>query len=248
MLKVHSHVPPLPQVSLLHPCLVPGTLPCQLPSYHTWFKSCSQPLSFAPSYLLCFQNSTGPQPCLSYHLSQPGAPKLFAAPPLAPHHSQYCRFCVCCLPSTNCELSPTVLCHDCLVAHIKLNTDTVQTPLICGLFSKGEHWVCALLNVEIYSLICQAWNEMQDKISSITRLRWFLGWQVSALTCCDSLSVSSVANFTWLFSIFYFHGLIPFDLGWVHREFWFSLFLNYKNSSATRDLSFWISSYHYGIK
>lgn len=61
MLEVHSHVPPLPQVSLLRPCLAPGTLPCHLPSYHTCFKSSSQPLSFTPTYSLCFQNSTRSQ-------------------------------------------------------------------------------------------------------------------------------------------------------------------------------------------
>lgn len=77
MLKVRSRVPPLPQVSLLHPCLAPATLPCHLPSYHTCFKSSSQPLSFTPTRSLCFQNSTRSEllsvPCLSYHLSQPGA-------------------------------------------------------------------------------------------------------------------------------------------------------------------------------
>lgn len=35
-------------------------------------------------------------------------------------------------------------------------------------------------------------------------LRWFQGWQVSTLTCCGSLSITSVANFTWLFSKFFF--------------------------------------------
>lgn len=66
MLKVHSHGPPLPQVSLLRAYLAPGTLPCYLPSHHAWFPSSSQPLSFTPPCLLCLQNSTGataPQCC-----------------------------------------------------------------------------------------------------------------------------------------------------------------------------------------
>lgn len=66
MLKVRSHGPPLPQVSLPRACLAPGTLPCYLPSRHTWFPSPSQPLSFTPPCLLCLQKSTeatAPQCC-----------------------------------------------------------------------------------------------------------------------------------------------------------------------------------------
>lgn len=58
-----------------------------------------------------------------------------------------------------------VLYHDCLVAHKKLNTDTSQTSVICGLFSKDEHSVYALLSIEIYLSVCQIgmkWSAGQD--------------------------------------------------------------------------------------
>lgn len=115
MLKVHSHGPPLPQVSLPHACLAPGTLPCYLPSRHTWFPSPSQPLSFTPPCLLCLEKSTeatAPQCC-------PACPTTFLSSGpwssvLNPHwhhtSSQYSRpvspvFSL----SADFELSPTVL-------------------------------------------------------------------------------------------------------------------------------------------
>lgn len=202
---------------LLRPCFVPGTLPCHLPSYHTWFKSPSQPQSFTPPNSLCFQNNTRSQlPSAALPVLPPlSAPKALCCPHTSttPPTSSVDSMSPVCL-STNWAQSH-VLYHDCLVAHKKLNTDTGQTSVICGLFSKDEHSVYALLSREIYLSICQ-WNEVQYKISSITMLRWFQGWQVSTPTCYDSLSISSVANFTWLFSKFFFYGLIFLDLDWVH--------------------------------
>lgn len=160
MLKVLSHGPPSPQVSLLHACLASGTLPCYLPSHHTWFPSSSQPLSFLPPSLLSLQISGGaaaPPQCCPACPTTPSAQEALCCPPtgttLHPStpDSVSLLFSLC----TNFELSLTVLCHDSLVAYIKLNPDAARTSLICGLFSSEEHWVFALVGEIIWMLVCR---------------------------------------------------------------------------------------------
>lgn len=123
--------------SSLAPGLTPLSLPCPWNPASCLLTTPGSNHPPSPSALPHHNNSASKRarghsssvlPCLSYHLSQPKALCCTHTCTTPPTGSPICL-------STNCELSPTVLFHYCFVAHKKLNTGTVQTSLICGLFS-----------------------------------------------------------------------------------------------------------------